>query len=157
MSLSTDNRFAFILVSFVGAVEISLLIPMVSWLRLGNHSTKWFKQPLQHLNSVNLHFFYEISSKRGWVRRYSECHVYLYAPKWVLVNRGKKNDMLLQWLSILLVIHKSNFSMLSVYIPAQIQQNVYDFIAPLIWCIRAFVYHNKFKFIKITSLILSCK
>lgn len=54
MSLSTDNRFAWILVSFVGPVEISLLISMVSWPQLGNHSTKWFKQPLQHLNSVNL-------------------------------------------------------------------------------------------------------
>lgn len=54
MSLSTVKRFAFILVNFVGPVEISLLIPTVSWPQLGNHSTKWFKQPLQHFNSVNL-------------------------------------------------------------------------------------------------------
>lgn len=54
MSLSADDRFAFILVSFVGLVEISVLIPMVSWPQLGNHSTEWFKQPLQHLNSVSL-------------------------------------------------------------------------------------------------------
>lgn len=53
MSLSTDNRFAFIVVSFLGSEEISLLIPMASYPQLENRSAKWFKQPLQQLNSVN--------------------------------------------------------------------------------------------------------
>lgn len=56
MSLPTDNRFAFSLVSFVDLVEISVLIPMASWPQLGNHSTKWFKQLLQQLNSASLQF-----------------------------------------------------------------------------------------------------
>lgn len=65
--------------------------------------------------------------------------------------------MQLQWLIMLFVTQNSDFSVLSVCILVQIEQNVFDFIAPVTWHRRAFIFHNKFKFIKITSVTLSCK